>query len=114
MQRRCLLLQAVSVSEHQDAVTQQLTPISTPQVVQARHLLSSEARAGCEDQQNGMDASLRHGHGSGQLTADLALAGGSVKQTCTAQQACQIVGAGADSYYDDLYHTVFKHCCEIT
>lgn len=71
------------MSENQDAVAQQLAAVGAAQVVEAGHLLSSEAGTGGEDQQDGMDSMLRHGHGSAELTVHLCLACCCVEQACT-------------------------------
>lgn len=73
------------MGEDQDAVAQQLTAVGTAQVVETGHLLGSEASTGGEDQQDGMNAAFRHGHGSGELSAHFRLACCSVKQACRKQ-----------------------------
>ena len=70
------------MGENQDAVAQQLAAIGAAQVVQAGHLLSSEASTGGKDQHNGVDAVGGHGHSSAELAVHLRLACCCVKESC--------------------------------
>lgn len=70
------------MGEDQDAVAQQLPAIGTAQIVEASHLLSCEASTGGEDQQDGVDAVLRHGHSSAEFAVHFRLACCCIKQAC--------------------------------
>lgn len=87
------------MSENQDAVAQQLAAIGAAQVVEAGHLLSSEASTGGKDQQDGVDSMLGHGHGSAELTVHLCLACCCIKQAC---KTCCKLATGLDAMMCDV------------